>query len=102
MQLEKELVAAGCTMDPEEFRRMVVEMCVDIFPGFSEEDVAHSSERVSLFCDTIRSKARCPGLADAVIMKTLTNRRKQGKGVAEIRRRRKREEECLQTTWYFA
>jgi hypothetical protein len=100
MMLEKELPQAGCTMDPEAFRRLVVETCVALFPGVTEEDLVHTPDRSKRFCNLVREKAGAPNLPDRVITQTLTNQRKRARGVASVRRRR--EEECLQTTWYFA
>lgn len=76
LSLDKELAAAGCLMEPDQFRDLVRKCFLNMFHGWTDEDLLCRPRDGLRFCDVVRQLEMCGGLSDYVILRTLTNVRK--------------------------
>ena len=77
MNLERELRAAGCDLDPEVFRDTVQEVLAVLFPAWNDEELTrHPETHVPEYLWEVRRRCGCRAIPDHVIIGTLQNCRK--------------------------
>lgn len=80
IRLEVELPRYGCDVDADEFRDVVQELKAVMFPCWSDEELSfHCEHDAPAFVRAVRSRVRCVGLPDYLIMRTLFNGRKSSR-----------------------
>ena len=78
MHLPTELIRYGCDVDAEEFRDVVQELKAVMFPAWTDEELSfHCEHDAPSFVRAVRSRVRCAGLPDHLIMRVLFNCRKR-------------------------
>lgn len=74
------LPACGCNMDPDEFRKAVVDHFNDtIAPIWSDDELKNRPEEAIKFCEQVRGKIASWDVPNHIILRTLTNMRKQSR-----------------------
>src|SRR4051812_43318607 len=73
-----ELLAYGCDMEPSAFEELLGETHADLFPAWTDEELADHLRNALDFCNVIRRKLKSD-IPDDLIMRSLRNMRKQGR-----------------------
>lgn len=76
MDLYKELPNVECFLTPDQFRGLIRETYKKMYTKLPCEQLGFYPHKAIRFCDAIRHFARSPMLQDHIILKTLTNIRK--------------------------
>jgi len=75
-RLEVELPRYGCDVDPETFREVVAELKEVMFPCYTDEELLYHLDDSRAYVMAVRSRIRCLGLPDFLILRTMINVRK--------------------------
>lgn len=79
MKLSDELKAAGFPKERDVFEELIVKVFHGEFRNWTDEDLLCTPGEAIRFCGLIRQAARATGhIADSVILRALTNLRKNG------------------------
>jgi hypothetical protein len=76
-RLSTALPEHGCNADPQTFREEVTELFRQMYPSWTQDDLACEPREAVKFCDMIRERFG-PKLPDSLSMKTLFNYRRRG------------------------
>lgn len=75
--LETDLPLFGCDLDPDEFRDIVQELKAVMYPDWTDEELKNHLDDARAYVQAVRSRCRCAGLPDHLILRTLSNIRKR-------------------------
>lgn len=75
-KLEEELEQCGCALTPSAFRELIEDMKAATSPAWTIDDLVCHPDEAKAFCETIRLKTSCSGMADDLILRTLMNVRR--------------------------
>lgn len=76
--LEQQLEDSGAGIGASAFRKIVSEIFLRLYPGWTDEDLMVNPRESRLFCHVVRRAVGCRKLPDPVVLKTLINIRKNG------------------------
>lgn len=74
--VKKELLNAGCDLDPLLFKDLVVDALAGMFRDLTIDELVCQPREARSLCNYVRTKAECPQLSDDFILSTLMNVRK--------------------------
>lgn len=76
--LRLQLPEFGCELSPDEFRELLVDLKVEMFPAFTDERLSFTRDEAEEYCGVVRRRAECSGLTREFILANLNNVRKGG------------------------
>ena len=74
--LKVELEAIGWTKTVEQFRELIADVFANMFPSWTDEDLLCNPREAIRFCRNMQHASALPDLSEALILRTLTNCRK--------------------------
>lgn len=77
MKMAEELRQYGCSMEPEAFRDLVVELHQLLHPSWTDEQLLFHPYNAMQFCEAVRQKTQ-QWVPDHFVLRTLINCRKRG------------------------
>lgn len=81
MKLSEELSAIGYKKDQSNFEELLVTIFHGEFRNWTDEDLLVNPREALRYCALVRQSSRLGDLADAVVLRALTNLRKAGRQV---------------------
>lgn len=66
----------GCELTPAEFRELLADLMVEMFPALTDEDLIYTINESEEFCRVVRGRAECPDFSRDFILRSLVNVRK--------------------------
>jgi hypothetical protein len=82
MNYAAELKACGCKMDLQAFKELVQDTFAEMYKGtITDEDLTSEPFEAIEFCGAIRYRTRCRSMPHGLILRVLTNNRKNGEGI---------------------
>jgi hypothetical protein len=82
--LADELAAAGCDLDPEAFREMLVDLLHGMYRSWTDEELTCNPHESLRYCSEVRLRARAAELSDMLILRSLTNIRRRSKSAVSV------------------
>ena len=74
--LKDELPRYGCDTAPQEFKEIVRELKAVMFPSWTDEELLYHPRNALDLVNAVRSRVRCGGLPDFLVLRALGNSRK--------------------------
>ena len=93
MRLSGELKAMGWTNGPtgerreDEFREKIADTFNGLYRAWTDEELLCNPREALHFCNAVRVRCGVPDAPDSVILRTLTNMRKNGDSITPLRKR---------------
>jgi hypothetical protein len=76
MLLEKELELYGCEVAANEFNELLADLHIQMHPSWTTEQLLYRPSYGITFVNAVRSKTRCHGLPEEMVLRRLQNLRK--------------------------